>query len=340
MHLPFDMTTVAWLADHRVGWLTALMRGTSFLGDINGYIFVTTFIYVTLDKALAVRLSLIVTGTMCLNHALKLAIGNPRPFVREGDFITKWAVPRPGIELLRGDFSTPSGHAMGSASFYSYLFGAVRRRDVRIVAVVAILLIGASRPYLGVHYVADVLLGWALGLAAGLLALRDGERLAKWWSRRPYSRQIGLVLAASLVYIFATWAANGWRFDDQPRTAVAYAGAITGILAGRPLELVYVGFDPKSASWLFKAFRFVLTVALTILCLEALGLVAAVLADRHSVGGYALQYLRYALVGVVNLFVAPWVFTRLGWAERAHIPPRQAAQSGLRSVAVASRPKA
>jgi len=297
------------------------MQGMSFVGDINGYILVVTFIYVTLDKALAVRLLLTVTATMCLNHALKLVIGHPRPFVRGGDFIDKWAVPRGEIELLRGDFSTPSGHAMGSASFYTYLFGAVRRRDVRVAAVVAILLIGASRPYLGVHYVEDVLLGWALGLAAGLLALRHGERLANWWSRRSHSRQVALAAATSLVYVIVIWAANGWRFDDQLRTAFAYAGALTGILAGRPLELAYVGFDPKSASWLFKALRFVLTVALTILCLEALGSVVAAFADRHSLAGYALQYFRYALVVVVNLFIAPWIFTRLGLAEKTLIPP-------------------
>jgi membrane-associated phospholipid phosphatase len=62
------------------------------------------------------------------------------------------------------EFSTPSGHATAAAAFYTYLYGKVCSRAVRIVAVAAILIIGISRPYLGVHYFEDVFLGWALGV--------------------------------------------------------------------------------------------------------------------------------------------------------------------------------
>src|SRR5262249_30212225 len=69
-------------------------------------------------------------------------------------------------------WSFPSGHAMVSAAFYLYLafLGARLLKGAARVAFVAILvvlvvLIGLSRLYLGVHYLTDVIAGYAAGVA-------------------------------------------------------------------------------------------------------------------------------------------------------------------------------
>jgi undecaprenyl-diphosphatase len=64
-----------------------------------------------------------------------------------------------------------------------------RRRAVRYL-VLAIglglgLLIGISRPYLGVHYPADVVGGWTAGLAFALAAYWIDLRLDPLFSREP-----------------------------------------------------------------------------------------------------------------------------------------------------------
>jgi undecaprenyl-diphosphatase len=66
----------------------------------------------------------------------------------------------------------PSGHATQSISFYGMLaivlivwYAARYRRHFVFSAALVILVVGASRLYLGVHWLTDVLGGYALGLA-------------------------------------------------------------------------------------------------------------------------------------------------------------------------------
>jgi len=317
MEQHFSMAAMHWLADHRLSWLTPLMQAASFLGEVQGYVVVGTLIYVTFDKSLAVRLMLLVTLTMCLNHVLKILIKNPRPFILEGDHLQKWSVPQSYARDLAIEYSTPSGHAMAGAAFYSYLFGSVRNWLVRMLAVVAVLLTGASRPYLGVHFVEDILLGWAIGSCVGVLALSHGRRLGAWWNKLSYARRITFAVTASAAFWVITVAMNGWEIDSQPRAFLGYAGTITGIIIAQPLELQMVDFDPRSSSIAVKVLRYLLTVALSLFALESLGSLFTTIADNYSVVGYALQYARYVIVSIVSLFLAPWLFTRIGLAKTA-----------------------
>ncbi|VFU18501.1 conserved membrane hypothetical protein [anaerobic digester metagenome] len=69
-------------------------------------------------------------------------------------------------------YSYPSGHAMMAAIFYGmlayFLIRAVDSRKLRVfivcIAAAAIMIIGFSRIYLGVHYISDVAAGFAGGL--------------------------------------------------------------------------------------------------------------------------------------------------------------------------------
>ena len=76
---------------------------------------------------------------------------------------------------------THAGSAYGTiglglvAALALWLTGA-GRRAVLIAALLASLAIGATRPYLGVHWPSDVIGGWALGLIAVWIVLRVGER--------------------------------------------------------------------------------------------------------------------------------------------------------------------
>jgi undecaprenyl-diphosphatase len=103
---------------------------------------------------------LLVTGAgeLTLNPVLKALVGRLRPVV---------AHP---IAYGNGD-SFPSGHALGSIVCYGALFlvflpaarGAWRRVFIVVICTL-IAAIGISRLLLGVHYLSDVLGGWALGI--------------------------------------------------------------------------------------------------------------------------------------------------------------------------------
>ncbi len=92
-------------------------------------------------------------------------------------FILKTAVhrvrPRTGITLIQiGGWSFPSGHAMMSIIFYGMLVYLIIRMmqswKLKVLAVAVagfmVFMIGLSRIYLNVHYLSDVLAGYAGGL--------------------------------------------------------------------------------------------------------------------------------------------------------------------------------
>ena len=97
---------------------------------------------------------------------------------------------RPTFDLhpvLTHSSSFPSGHAGNSmAVFLSIALIAVpraHRLPAVLIAVFASLLIGSTRPFLGVHWPSDVIGGWSLGAAIAMIAWsiadRDGSAAAK-----------------------------------------------------------------------------------------------------------------------------------------------------------------
>ena len=97
-----------------------------------------------------------VGGAALLNLSAKALFGRERPKL--------WPSIAP-----EHTFSFPSGHAMGSTALavaLIVLLWPTRWRYLSlIVGIVVILLVGASRIYLGVHYPSDILAGWLASLA-------------------------------------------------------------------------------------------------------------------------------------------------------------------------------
>jgi hypothetical protein len=253
--------------------------------------------------------------TMSINHVMKTIIANPRPFAVDGSFSQNWAVSDAKSAELAAEYSTPSGHAMAGGSFYTFLYASVRSRWVRFLAVAALLLTGISRPYLGVHYVEDILLGWPVGIGLALLALRFGERLGDLWFRQSTPRQGMIVILLSAIAIAGTDLLYAAAPHGQPLPFVSYLGLLSGLSVAHPLEVKSVGFDPRSSTALLKLARVALGVALVMGTLLVLDLLFAAMAADGSVLGNALRYLRYFAVGVVGMLAAPYLYVRLGWAD-------------------------
>ena len=117
-------------------------------------------------------------GALVVNAALKQLFQRPRPEV----------VPHLR-EVMTMSF--PSGHALISAVVYLTLGALLMRVAKRPItkwycmglAMLATVLVGASRVYLGVHYPTDVLAGWLVGLSWALLC---------WLVERSLERRAGL----------------------------------------------------------------------------------------------------------------------------------------------------
>jgi undecaprenyl-diphosphatase len=120
-------------------------------------------------------------GARLLNMPLKEWFARPRPaFFREEIDLLGWTFSFPE------SYSFPSGHALTSTVIFltlAYLIARLEstkamRRDTLAAAVLIVLLVGASRIYLGVHYLSDVIAGilvgflWATIAALGIEAVR------------------------------------------------------------------------------------------------------------------------------------------------------------------------
>ena len=166
-----DPSVTNWVAGHRSGWLTPVMQLVTWLGSsffiipfgvaVGGFLRVRRNTWRPL-----VMMAAAFAGAAGLYDIVKPAVGRARPpaAVQVGGPDAGWAFT--------------SGHATQSIAFYGMLAVVLivwlapnRRLRIAIGATVVTLVVGASRLYLAVHWLTDVLGGYALGLAWLSLAM-------------------------------------------------------------------------------------------------------------------------------------------------------------------------
>lgn len=183
-----------WFVTHRAPWLTDVMRFVTNLGSALAIVSVTLIVVlialVRRRPQVAVFMAAATAGAAVLVQVVKAIVDRPRPAT------TDHAIAVTGQAF-------PSGHAAQSLACYGavavIVIWTIRSRLVAIVAatgtVVAALLIGGSRVYLGVHWPSDVIAGWALAAAwlAALIAVRAVSSAIRNGRRAPphQAKQMG-----------------------------------------------------------------------------------------------------------------------------------------------------
>ncbi|HYL97343.1 MAG TPA: phosphatase PAP2 family protein [Blastocatellia bacterium] len=160
-----DAPVMSYIAARRLPWLTNAMEATTYLGGAGFVVAALLLGGVALRRRTRswrpfLLLGAAALGAATLDLAVKLAVHRPRP-------------PAAWMAAPVAGWAFPSGHSVESTAVYgalAYLI-AETQKDWRMKvgslasAILISFLIGISRVYLGVHWLTDVVAGWALGFA-------------------------------------------------------------------------------------------------------------------------------------------------------------------------------
>ena len=185
----FDKPVVAWLTTHREVRLNTTLTLVTHLGD-----------------PAAQTLWMVVVCAVCAWHSRSWLpvilglVGGLGISVIVATAKTVVGRARPDLPFALVDshgFSFPSGHAAGAAAVgllcaWMLCRWVVHRWAGQVavwaLAITAIIMIGFSRLYLGVHFVTDVLAGWLLGTAWTATVIL----VTSWWSRSERPRFLAI----------------------------------------------------------------------------------------------------------------------------------------------------
>ena len=187
-----DRPVLQLLAAHRTAVLTALARDVTFLGSLPWVLLVTGLVAGLWWRRGRVQPALLlvtaVLGSGAITAAVKLLVGRERPVLPLA------------VDAAEQGLSFPSGHSLSALALYgtlAYLLWQVLRSWQRALAMTSLLLltvaVGASRAYLGYHWVSDVLGSWTLGLV-WLSAVFTTDRLRaarRTAAVRPFAAAVG-----------------------------------------------------------------------------------------------------------------------------------------------------
>ncbi|OLS27828.1 MAG: hypothetical protein HeimC2_10230 [Candidatus Heimdallarchaeota archaeon LC_2] len=311
--LPFNQDAIDWVRDKRTDFLTSFFRFFTFLGSEMGYILLVLGIYWLYNKNVALRLTIVTIFSSALNQMIKVIVRNPRPYVNDGTYQDNWAINEDDIELTATEFSTPSGHAMGAASFWLYLNSKIKSPKSRIIAIVMILLIGLSRPYLGVHYFEDIILGWGFGIIITYFILVNEDKFVEKWQAIPITLALGVIVGSTFLMVLIAGLLSNFGPDGE--IFATLAGMITGLILGYNLENKYVGFEAETKSLGNAIVRVIIGLFLSFSILFGLDAIFANITDDLTFLGFILRYVRYSALGIFATFVSGYVFVKMGVAD-------------------------
>jgi len=294
--------------------LDGLMRAASFLGSEDFFLLLIPFIFWCVDTGLGARLLFLLISSGFVNGLLKWTFHAPRPY---------WIDARLRPIAVEISYGLPSGHAQISLTVWGYLALKIKRWWLWLIAALVIFGVSLSRLYLGEHFLSDVLAGWLVGLIVLIAFLKIEPRVTQWIVPKPIEVQIAAAFAASVLTIGLglivhaalsdvidpiEWAAfTGPLGPRSLNDLISGAAVIFGAGLGLALLKRTVHFNARGP-WSKRLARFALGLIGLIVLRFGLG---AIFPQQPEIINLVFRYLRYVLILLWAVWVAPWVFIKL-----------------------------
>jgi membrane-associated phospholipid phosphatase len=201
--------------------LDVLFRFFSFLGSELFYLFFLSFVYLCLNKKIAIQLGIVIFFSMYINFTLKEFFNLPRP-------------QHPGLRILENPEgkSFPSGHAQSVATVTFFLAWSYPKNIYFLLAIIISSFVAISRIYIGVHYPRDVIVGAVLGFIIALFF---------WYLFHRFERLKLKFMPARAIFLSLLVGGLLYHFSFDPLSA-RVAGSLGGIFCGTILEKTLINF--------------------------------------------------------------------------------------------------
>ena len=170
----FDTKVFYWIQNTFAPFLDVPFKIITTLGNPKSVIAIIVILLIIpkINKTVGIPTGLITLVSWVANETAKALVSRSRP-----EFML----------FEETSYSFPSGHAMNSMAMYlGLLFSLlliVKKKKARIIisafCITMPFVMGITRVYFGVHFLTDVVSGWALGAFIAIIGFRIYRRFAK-----------------------------------------------------------------------------------------------------------------------------------------------------------------
>jgi membrane-associated phospholipid phosphatase len=304
------------------GWIKPFMEMFTWAGYPQAYMAIVAIIYWSFDRKLGLRMAIFLPITASLNSILKQGFHAPRPFWVDQSIIAMH--PENG-------FGMPSGHAQ-SVTVWLLAGAYLRKKWFWIIALVMTLGVGISRPYLGVHFPSQVILGWLIGIAVIICFIRFESGVLNWLNKHKFSHQLLIVLGCSVLMFLlgslfvlllntwsmpADWESNASLYLSLDKVGLksyglasvaGNTGSFLGVTMGALLMSRKEVFDAGGIWWIRLLRSFIGLVCL-ILLYSGLQVISPDKSMNFLYAGW--RFLGFYLIALSAVFLIPQLFIRL-----------------------------
>lgn len=278
-----------------------LMHGASFLGVELFYMALVPIVFWGFSRKAGIHLLVLVIATAYSNSLLKWVFSRPRPYWVSSDVT--------GFDV-ENSFGIPSGHSQNAVVVWFFLAGLLSAQGRRALwyslAAFVVFLISFSRMVLGVHFLQDVLCGWAIGAVILVLdrllsgKVPAGGKSSAWMLAIPF-------LLLGLGYVVRMTAVARWPGYDvlDPGTLLNTMGTLFALV------LIYVFAEQTliHKDTMSTAMRVGLILGTFVVVLAARAGLSGAL-SRIDFWPDAFRFFRYTLVGLVGFYLVPLLAAR------------------------------
>jgi len=204
-----------------------LFISITFLGNDTLLAGLGAVVYWCLDKSRGRLVTYVLFFGAYLNFFLKVLVVWPRP-----------PVELRIVEKNDTSYGFPSGHAQDSTTFWAWTSLTFRRRFLGVLGIAIVSGVGISRVYLGLHYPAQVIGGYAVGLGVASV----GTIVVRYFKPQNRNKSIWLLFTIAILAPLAAGVALG--VGGQMNLS-RIGGYLLGFWLGTLAETRYVRFTTE-----------------------------------------------------------------------------------------------